>query len=132
MQLGRVADLAKESFQHAAAVDEVAADDLEHLLPPHERVLRQIDHAHAALPQLAEDLVIGVIGEARRQAARRRRRRARIPAGQHRQSGGRRDEGSTRLGPAPGFCVAQPAEEAIRGELGDPAAGSPGTCPDAG
>ena len=54
--------------------EQVRADDLEHLLPAHELVLGQVDDAHAAAAQLAEDLVVGMVGQARRQGAGRRRR----------------------------------------------------------
>ena len=81
LKLRRGADLAQESLEHALAVQEVRADDLEHLLPAHHPVLGQVDDAHAAAAQLAEDLVVRMLGQARRQGAgRRRRRRPRISA----------------------------------------------------
>ena len=117
VELGRGADLAEEAVEHAAAVDEVAADDLEHLLAAHERVLGQVDDAHAAAAQLAEDLVIGVVGQSRGQRAGRRRCRGRRAAGQHRQAGERGDDRGGGIGPALG--VAEPAEEAVGGDRGD-------------
>ena len=61
------------------AFDQVPADDLEHLQPPHQLVLGEVDDAHPAPAQLADDLVVGVVGqlgrEGRRAAARRGRRR---------------------------------------------------------
>ena len=54
-------------------VDQVAADDLEHLLAAHQRVLGQVDHAHAAAAQLADDLVVGMVGQARRERVGRGR-----------------------------------------------------------
>ena len=114
---GRVADLAEEAVEHAAAVDQVAADDLEHFHPAHERVLGQVDDAHAAPAQLADDLVVGVVGQARGQRAGRGRRRIRA-AVQHRQAVGGGDGGLERIGP--GLGVAEPAEEAVGGQLGDP------------
>ena len=89
-------------------------------MPAHERVLGQVDDAHAAPAQLAEDLVVGVVGQARGQRAGRGRRRRARAAVEHRQAGGRGDERGGRIGPALG--VAEPAEEAVGGQLGDPAA----------
>jgi len=60
MKLGRVANLAEEAVQDAAAIDERTADHLEHLLAAHELVLCQVDHTHAATAELAEDFVVGV------------------------------------------------------------------------
>ena len=66
--------LAEEPVAHAGPLDQVAADDLEHLQSAHELVLGQVDHTHAAAPQLADDLVIRVVGQPRRQGPGRRRR----------------------------------------------------------
>ena len=117
VELGRVADLAEEAVEDAAAVDEVAADDLEDLLAAHELVLRQVDDAHAALAKLAEDLVIRVVGQSRGQRAGRRRCRGRRAASQHRQAGERGDDRRGGIGSALG--VPEPAEEAVRGDLSD-------------
>ncbi len=88
VEFGRVANLAKEAVKNAAAVDELAADDLEHLDAAHHRVVGEVDDAHAAPAELAEDLVVGVVGQARwERAGRGWRWRTRMPAGQHRQAG---------------------------------------------
>ena len=58
-----------------------AADDLEHLQPAHQRVLGEVDDAHAAAAQLAEDLVVGVVGQGRRQAVGPRPGVMRSPGG---------------------------------------------------
>ena len=57
----------------AGPADQVAADDLEHLLAAHQRVLGQVDDAHPAAAQLAEDPVVGVVGQAGRERVGRRR-----------------------------------------------------------
>ena len=81
IELRRGADLTEKPLQHALAVQEVRTDDLENFLAAHEPVLGQVDDAHAAASQLAEDFVIRVVGQARRQCAGRRlRRRARVSA----------------------------------------------------
>ena len=120
IELRRGADLAEEPLQHALAVQEVRADDLEDLLPPHHPVLGQVDDAHAAASQFAEDLVVRVLGQARRQRAGRwRRGRARLFA-QLRQPRQRRADRRNRLGP--GLSIPEPAHEAVRGDLGNAAA----------
>src|SRR5262249_7900437 len=55
----------------------------------------------------------------RQRTGRGRRRRARAAVEQG-ETGRRGDEGSVRIGPAP--WVAEPVENAVRGELADPAA----------
>ena len=126
VQLGGRADLAEEPVEDAGAADQVAADDLEHLLAPHERVLGQVDDAHAAAAQLAEDLVVRVVGQSRRQGARpgaapagRRRR----PASTCRRARRRRARCESGLA----LGVAELAQEAVGGHLGDAASGSPGS-----
>ncbi|MGD0044612.1 MAG: hypothetical protein ABSE84_30110 [Isosphaeraceae bacterium] len=74
MELRRGADLAEEPLDHSLAVQKVRADDLEDLLPAHHPVLGQVDDAHAATSQLAEHLVVRVLGQARGQRAGRWRR----------------------------------------------------------
>ena len=64
-ELGDGADLAEEAVEHAAAFDDVAAHDLEDLVAAHEAVVGEVDHAHAAAAELADDLVVGVVGELR-------------------------------------------------------------------
>ena len=70
---GDGADLAEEAVEHAGAFDDLPADDLEHLVAAHERVVGQVDDAHAAAAQLADDLVVGMIGQPRRQVIGRGR-----------------------------------------------------------
>ena len=114
------ADLAEEAVAHAGPLDQVPADDLEHLQAPHERVLGEVDHAHPAAAQLAEDLVVGVVGQARGQGVGRGRRRRR--PGRRRASTGRRAEETDRAADSGRrLGVAEPAEEAVGRQLGDPA-----------
>ena len=74
LQLGGRLDLAEEAVEHSGPLDQVAADDLEHLQPPHELVAGEVDHTHPAAPQLADDLVVGVVDQLGRQRVGRRRR----------------------------------------------------------
>ena len=52
--------------------DQMPADNLEHFRPPHQLVFGEVDHAHPASPQLADDLVVGMVGQPRRQGVGRR------------------------------------------------------------
>ena len=63
LQLGGRLDLAEEPVAHAGPLDQVPADDLEHFQSPHELVPGEVDHTHAAAPQLADDLVVGVVDQ---------------------------------------------------------------------
>ena len=94
----------------------MAADDLEDFLAAHEPVLGQVDDAHAALAELAKDLVIGVVGQTRMQRAGCNRRRGGRAGSQHRQAGERGDDRRRGVGSALG--VPEPAQEAVRGHLG--------------
>ena len=38
-------------------------DDLEDLVAAHEAIVGEVDHAHAAAAQLADDLVVGMVGQ---------------------------------------------------------------------
>ena len=62
-QPGDGADLPQEAVEYAGLLDDVLADDLEHLMAGHQAVVREVDDAHAADAQLADDLVIGVVGQ---------------------------------------------------------------------
>ncbi len=117
MELGRVADLAEEAVEDAAALDELFADDLEDLQTAHHLVLGEVDDAHAALAELADDFVVGMIDQARRQAAGRWRRRRARRGIQHRESFRAGDGGVERLGR--GLRFSEAAEKAIGGERGD-------------
>ena len=76
VELGRVADLARGSGRaRRGGSMRWLLTTLSTSLPAHELVLGQVDDAHAALAELAEDLVVGVVGQARGQRAGRRRRR---------------------------------------------------------
>ncbi len=72
MQPGRIADLGEEAVHHVGVVDEVGTDDLEDLLPAHEAVAGEVDDAHAAVAELAEDFIVGVVGQPRGERADRR------------------------------------------------------------
>ena len=56
-------DLAEESLAHAGVVDDLRADDLEDLVAAHDPVVGEVDDPHAAPAQLADDLVVGDLGE---------------------------------------------------------------------
>ncbi len=117
---GRRADLAEEAVDHTGEVDEVASDDLEDLQSAHEPILGQVDHAHPAAPQLADDLIVGVVGQARGDRMSRRRSGPGHAPVDHREAVDGGDRGIPRAGPDPG--VAEPAEEAVGRRLGDAAA----------
>ena len=94
---GRVANLTQKAVQHAAALDQMAADDLQDLVPAHEPVLGQVDRPHAPLAKLADDLVVGMLGQPRRQrVVWRRCLRARAVV-EHRQTGERRHSRARRI-----------------------------------
>ena len=119
VQLGRVADLAEEAFEDAAAVDQVAADDLEDFHPAHERVPGEEDGAHAPLPEFSQDFIVGEVGQARRQGAGREWRRRGRGSVQHRESIRGGDDRSE--GPGLGLAAAEAAKEAVGGDFGDAA-----------
>ena len=85
-QPGRIPHLADEAVEDTPSLQQVAADDLEDLQPPHERVLGEVDHTHAPLPQLAEDLVVRVVGQPRGQVAWRSWHRPARYRPQHREA----------------------------------------------
>ena len=74
LQFGGRLDLAEEPVAHAGPLDQVPADDLEHFQSPHELVPCEVDHPHAAAPQLADDLVVGVVDQLGRKGVDRRGR----------------------------------------------------------
>ncbi len=100
-------------------LDQVAADDLEHLFAAHQRVLGEVDHAHPATAQLAEDPVVGVVRQSRRQGAGRGRGREARATVHHRHA----DERGARVtgGLGPTLDVADLAQERVGGHRGDPA-----------
>ena len=72
-QSGDGADLPQEAVEHAGLLDDVLADDLEDFVAGHQAVVGEVDDAHAADAQLADDLVVGVVGQLGRWGAGRRR-----------------------------------------------------------
>ena len=109
-----------------------AADDLEHLLAAHEPVLGQVDDAHAAAAQLAEDLVVGMVGQARGQAcwpAAARPGTCESPPSFDNPASEEPTGGDDSGRPV---RLAEPAEEAVGRHLGDPAPARsrtpPGAC----
>ncbi len=66
-QLRDRADLAEEPFEHLGTRDQVLADDLDGLVAAHQLVVNEIHHPHAAAPEFLEDLIVGILGQARRQ-----------------------------------------------------------------
>ena len=127
-ELGDGPDLAEEAVEHAGAFHDLPPHHLEHLVAAHQRVVGQVDHAHAAPAELPLDLVIGVVGQARRERVGRRRCRgiralvAPRPAGL-RLAGRRLSRGL--------LSVADPLEEAVGRHLGDPLPAVAGTPPGA-
>ena len=71
-QPGDGADLPQEAVEHAGLLDDVLADDLEDFVAGHQAVVGEVDDAHAADAQLADDLVVGVVGQLGRWGAGRR------------------------------------------------------------
>ena len=63
LELGDRADLAEKAIDHAGSLDDVPAHDLEDLIASHQSVVGQVDHAHATVPKLADDLVVGMVGQ---------------------------------------------------------------------
>ncbi len=62
---GRRADLAQEAFRRFRVVEALPVDHLEDFEAVHQFVLRQVDDAHAAAAQLADDLVLRVVAQLR-------------------------------------------------------------------
>ena len=69
LQSGRGADLAAEPLEDPFAFDQVLADDLEHLVTAHQPVVGEVDDPHASPTELADDLVVGMVGQVRGQRA---------------------------------------------------------------
>ena len=74
LQFGGRLDLTEEPVAHAGPLDQLPADDLEHFQSPHELVPGEVDHPHPAAPQLADDLVVGVVDQLGRKGVDRWRR----------------------------------------------------------
>ncbi len=104
LQLRGRLDLAEEAVEHAGAIDKVTADHLEYFHPLQQQVLGQVNHSHAASPQLADDLEIGVVGQPRRQRIGRWRGADGHLAGDRARS----------------VRIAEPSQEAVARHPGDP------------
>ena len=130
VQPGRVADLTQKALERGGPIHHVPADDLQDLVPAHEPVLGQVDRPHAPLAELADDLVVGVVGQPRGQRVGWRRCLGTRAVVQHRQTVERRDDRAGRAGLA--LRITQPAEKRCRTTSRPPAAGSrhslPGVC----
>ena len=96
----------------------MAADDLEHFQPPHQLVAGEVNHAHPAAPQLADDLPVGVVDQLGRQGVGRRGRDDRARGSVAGRCRGRRPSGGGLVRPDPGLL--KPAQEFVRRKLGNP------------
>src|SRR5262249_50990981 len=63
LELGRRLYLAVEASERVGMIEEALRDDLDSARVVHHAVLRQVDHAHAALSEFTEDPVARVIGK---------------------------------------------------------------------
>ena len=63
LEPGDGADLTQEAVEDAGSFDDFAADQLEHLVSAQETVVGEEDDPHSAATQLADDLVVGVVGQ---------------------------------------------------------------------
>ncbi len=117
MELRSISDLAEEAVEHAPAVNQLPADDLEDFQPAHQLVLSEVHDAHAALTEFAEDFVVGMVDEACGQAADGWGRRHPRRGSQYGEAIGGGDGEVERLGA--GLGVAEAAQEAVGGERGD-------------
>ena len=59
---GRRADLAVETLHGAGTIHQGFVDDFEHFQAVHDPIPGQVDNAHPAAAQLAEDFVLRVVG----------------------------------------------------------------------
>ena len=75
VQFGSSSYLAVETRQGIRVCQDAGVDYLDGDRPVHDLVDRQVDHAHAATPQLADDAIFRVVNQFRRQVARRGRGR---------------------------------------------------------
>ena len=66
-ELGRRANFTQEAFDGAGTIEQRLVDDFEDFEPVHELVLGQVDDAHAAAAQFAEDLILRIGGQFGRQ-----------------------------------------------------------------
>ena len=73
VQPGRVADFTQKVLHHPAPLGQVAANDLQDFMSAHEPVFGEIDRPHTPLTKLADNLVVGVVRQSRRQGVGGRR-----------------------------------------------------------
>src|SRR5205085_228925 len=66
-------DLAQEPVPRPRPVEELAADDLQHLVPGHQGVAGQVDDAHPAAAEFPDEFVVRVLAQVERWAGRRPR-----------------------------------------------------------
>ena len=66
-QFGDGPDLAEEAVENAGAFHDLPPHHLEHLVAAHQRVVGEVDHPHPAPAEFPPDLVIGLVGQARRE-----------------------------------------------------------------
>ena len=118
MQLGGRPDLAEEAVGDSGPLDQVAADDLEHFRASHQLVVGEVDHAHPAAPQLADDLIVGVVDQLGRQRVDRRGRNDWARGAFGRRCSGRRPTGGRLVRLDPGLL--EPSQEIVGRELGNP------------
>ena len=60
-ELGNGTDLSQESID----IDRAVAHEFQYRSAPQQTVVDKIDHSHTAVSQLANDLIVGVVGELR-------------------------------------------------------------------
>jgi hypothetical protein len=113
VELGRRADLPQETFDRAGPIQQRFGDDLEDFEAVHQLVLGQVDDAHAAAAEFAEDLVLRVVGQLRRQVKEGGRTRWRFgPAVDPGERLGGSGSGASTVG------LAETVEEIVAGQRG--------------
>ena len=66
-ELGDSADFAKEAVEPSGTFHDPPAHHLQDLVAAQQLIMGQVDDAHAPAAEFAKDLVVGVVGEARRE-----------------------------------------------------------------
>ncbi len=74
LEIRNGADLAVEAVEYARGLDDFAADNLEHLVAAHDVIVGEEYQSHPAAAQLADDFIVGVCGQLRRNCSGRRTR----------------------------------------------------------
>ena len=118
-ELGDGADLAVEAVEDPGAFQDVPIHHLEHLVAAHEAVVGEVDDAHAAPAQFAADLVIGVLGQVRRERVGRGPGWRTLSLAALRDTVARSAGGPLARRP---LGLPQPFQEAVRRQLRHPAA----------